>query len=63
LAQSRCCFVQAIEIAKVLPRFADDAGIIVIFRQLMPGDHRLGPQGLEHILISFILVAFSEELA
>jgi hypothetical protein len=49
--------------SKVLPRFADDAGIIVIFRQLMPGDHRLGPQGLEHILISFILVAFSEELA
>jgi hypothetical protein len=47
LARVHCCFVQAVEIAKVLPRLGDDAGIIVVFRHLVPGDHGFRFQGLK----------------
>src|ERR1700693_567897 len=36
LARVQGCFVQAVEIAKVLPRISDDAGIIVVFWHLVP---------------------------
>src|SRR5258707_4418468 len=47
LTRVRSCFVQAVEIAKVLPRLANDTGIIVVFRHLMPGNHGFRFQGLE----------------
>jgi hypothetical protein len=47
LTRVRSCFVQAVEIAKVLSRLANDAGIIVVFRHLMPGDHGFGFPGLK----------------
>src|SRR5258706_12560145 len=46
LARSRCCRIQAVEIAKVLPRLGNDAGIIVVFWHLVPGDYSLRLQGL-----------------
>ena len=39
LARGRCCRIQAVEIAKVLPRLGNDAGIIVVFWHLVPGDY------------------------
>src|SRR6202162_5369944 len=47
LTRVRSCFVQAVEIAEVLSRLANDAGIIVVFRHLMPGDHGFRFQGLK----------------
>src|SRR6476619_1272605 len=47
LTRVRSCFVQAVEIAEVLARLADDAGIIVVFRHLMPGDYGFRFQGLK----------------
>ena len=47
LARGHGCFVQAVEIAKVLPRLGNDAGIIVVFRHLVPGDHGFRFQGLK----------------
>src|SRR5260221_11148680 len=43
----RSCFVQAVEIAKGLPRLANDTGLIVVSRYLVPGDHRFRFQGLK----------------
>src|SRR6267143_1963725 len=40
LARGRCRRIQAVEVAKVLPRLSDDAGIIVVIRHLVPGDHQ-----------------------
>src|SRR5713226_1941770 len=40
LARSGRRVVQAIEIADVLPRLPNDAGIIFVFGHFVPGDHR-----------------------
>ena len=39
---ARSCrrFIEAVEIAEILPRLRDVAGIVVIFRDFMPGDNR-----------------------
>src|SRR5580704_18400250 len=47
LTRVRSCFVQAVEITKVLPRLANDTWIIVVFRHLMPGDHGFRFPGLK----------------
>jgi len=47
LARSRRRLVQGNEIPDILPRLADDAGIIGIFRYFVPGDHCQRIQGLE----------------
>src|SRR6266853_6329843 len=49
LARGRCRRIQAVEVAKVLPRLSDGAWIIVVVRHLVPGDHCLRFQGLELI--------------
>jgi hypothetical protein len=47
LARSRRCLVQGNEIPDILPRLADDAGIIAVFRYFVPGDYCQRIQGLE----------------
>src|ERR1700730_17506029 len=47
LARSRRGLVQGNEIPDILPRLADDAGIIGVFRYFVPGDHCQRIQGLE----------------
>ena len=47
LPRGRRRLVQAIEIADILPRLADDAGIIGVFRYFVPGDHGQRFQALE----------------
>src|SRR6202040_3616650 len=47
LARSRRRLVQGNEIPDILPRLADDAGIIAIFRYFVPGDHCQRIQGLK----------------
>src|SRR6476469_2076033 len=49
LACSRRRLVQGNEIPDVLPRLADDAGIIVVFRYFVPGDHCQRIQRLEPV--------------
>jgi hypothetical protein len=47
LARGRGCCVQAIEIAKILPRLGNNAGIIVVVRHLVPSDHGFRFQALK----------------
>ncbi len=47
LARSRRRLVQGNEIPDILPRLADDAGIIGVLRYFVPGDHCNRIQGLE----------------
>jgi hypothetical protein len=54
LARVHGCYVQAVEIAKVLPRLGNDAGIIVVFRHLVPGDHRFRSQGLKLVFSTLL---------
>src|ERR1700730_1579233 len=47
LARRRRRLVQADKVAGIFPRLADDAGIIVVFWHLVPGDYSLRLQGLK----------------
>ncbi|MBA5800536.1 sensor histidine kinase [Rhizobium changzhiense] len=46
-ARRRGRFVQAIEVADILPRFANDARVVRIFRDFVPCDHRFRGKGFE----------------
>ena len=59
LARVRRCRVQAVEIAKVLPRLTNDAGIVVIFRHLVPGDDGFRSSRQRNIMARYV---FGEEL-